>query len=67
MNAKYSHYEGRYFYGLFLLNEGRTEEAHNLFSEISSEASHLSSREKRYYREWFVKTKEELKRMKVGV
>ena len=65
MNGKYSHYEGRYYYGLFLLNEGRTEEAHKLFSEISSEASHLSSREKRYYREWFVKTKEELKKMEV--
>jgi hypothetical protein len=65
MNGKYSHYEGRYYYGLFLLASERENEARKLFMEIESEASHLSTREKRYYRDWFIKTKEELKRMEV--
>ena len=63
MNSKYSHYEGRYYYGLFLLADGRADEAQQLLSEIVSESSHLSTREKRYYLEWFIKTKEELKKM----
>ena len=67
MNSKYSHYEGRYYYGLFLLGEERTDEAYDLFKEMVSEGTHLSSRERKYYREWFVKAKEELKRMQATV
>jgi hypothetical protein len=48
-----------------LLASERENEARKLFMEIESEASHLSTREKRYYRDWFIKTKEELKRMEV--
>ena len=67
MSGKYSHYEARYYYGLFLIGEERTDEGYNLFRELLSESSHLSSRERRYYREWFVRAKEELKKMEAAV
>lgn len=63
MNGKFSHYEGRYYYALFLLKEDREEEAHQLLSDMVAESKHLSSREKRYYRNWLTKAKEELKRL----
>jgi len=63
MNSKYSHYEGRYTYALFLEAEQREEEAHTILSGIVSEAKHLSPQEKRYYRHWLQKAKKELERM----
>ena len=67
MSSKYSYYEARYYYGLFLIAAERIDEAYSLFKEIISESSHLSVRERRYYREWFVKAKEELKKMETVV
>jgi hypothetical protein len=64
MNGKFSHYEGRYYYALFLLKEDRAEEAYQLLSDIVAEAKHLSPREKRYYRDWLAKSREDLKRIK---
>lgn len=63
MNGKFSHYEGRYYYALFLLKEDRAGEAHQLLSNIVAESKHLSSGERRYYRNWLAKSKEELKRL----
>ena len=63
MNGKFSHYEGRYYYALFLLKQDRPEEAHQLLSDIVVESKHLSARERRYYRNWLMKSKEELKRL----
>jgi hypothetical protein len=63
MNGKFSHYEGRYMYALFLWKEQRLEEAHQLLSDIVAESKHLSSYERRYYRSWIVKAKDELKRL----
>jgi hypothetical protein len=63
MNGKFSHYEGRYMYSLFLSKQQRFEEAHQLLSDIVAESRHLSSYERRYYRNWIIKAKDELKRM----
>jgi len=63
MNSKYSHYEARYCYALFLMREGREEEAHVILSQVVSEVRHLSSGEKRYYRNWLTKAKAELKKL----
>ena len=63
MSSKYSAYEARYVYGLFLLQEKREEDAYHVFADIVSESKHLSPVEKRYYRKWLLKAKEELKKM----
>lgn len=65
MGGRFSNYEGRYEYGLFLLRTNRHEEGRRMFSDMLSEASHLSPREKRFYRVWFAKAKEELRKMQV--
>jgi hypothetical protein len=63
MNGKFSHYEGRYYYALFLLKEDRPDEAHQLLSDIVAESKHLSGGERRYYRQWLMRSKEEFKRL----
>ena len=62
MTARYSFFESRYHYGLFLLRAGRDTDAYQLFNAILEEEPHLSSREKRGNRTWFVKTREELRK-----
>lgn len=64
MKAKFSYYEHRYEYGLFLGRVGRLDEAKQIFEEIVGEASHLSSREKRDASIWFAQAKEALKKMR---
>lgn len=66
MQGKYSHFEARYEYGLFLARANRDEEARRIFLEISGEAKHLSPRERRSFQPWFAKAKDELNRMKVA-
>jgi len=63
MNSKYSHYEARYCYALFLIREGKEQQAHDILSQVVSETRHLSPGEKRYYRNWLTKAKEELKNL----
>lgn len=63
MNGKFSHYEGRYAYALFLIKEQRQEEAYQLLSDIVAESKHLSPYERRNYRGWIMKAKEELKKL----
>ena len=63
MKARYSYFEPRYHYGLFLLRANRLEEAYTVFGDIVDEFRHLSAREKRYSQVWYHKAKDELKRM----
>lgn len=60
MKSKFSAFEARYHYGLFLEMEGRWEEARQIFRDMTEEAPHLSSRERRSNRAWILKAKEEL-------
>jgi hypothetical protein len=62
MKARYSYFEARYEYGLFLLREGRQDEARQLFRDMTEEAPQLSARERRSNRAWILKAKEELNR-----
>jgi len=64
MLARFSFYESRYQYGLFLLKSNRVEEARQLYSGMLEEESHLSSREKRYANPFFKLIREQLKLLK---
>ncbi|HEV3411807.1 MAG TPA: PLDc N-terminal domain-containing protein [Puia sp.] len=61
MKSKFSAFEARYEYGLFLQRLGRTEEARHIFRDMTEEAPHLSARERRSNRAWILKAKEELR------
>lgn len=65
MKAKFSNFEARYQYGLFLLRHNRKDEARQIFGQIADEASHLTSQERNYNRAWIAQTKDELRKMKV--
>lgn len=67
MNGKFADYEPRYHYGLFLLEQGRTQEAMAIFTEMVEEKKHLGLREKKLYSMWIGKAKEELKKMEAKV
>jgi hypothetical protein len=62
MKARFSYYEARYQYGLFLQRENRSEDARQIFLDIADEAPHLGSRERRFNRTWINLAKEELKK-----
>ncbi|MBS1665453.1 MAG: PLDc N-terminal domain-containing protein [Bacteroidetes bacterium] len=61
MKSRFSNFEARYQYGLFLQRAGRENEARAVFEDIAGEASHLSSRERRDNHHWIAKAKEELR------
>lgn len=63
MKARFSNYEARYQYGLFLGRKQRTEEAKEIFTTIIDEYHHLSPVEKRTTRQWISLAKEALKKM----
>ncbi|MEX6686057.1 PLDc N-terminal domain-containing protein [Danxiaibacter flavus] len=63
MQARFSYYEQRYNYGLFLIRAGRDNDARQLFTTINKEAQQLSSREKRDNRIWFARAKEAIQKM----
>jgi len=63
MSSRFSCFEQRYNYGLFLIKQGREEEAENIFNEMLGEASHLSSRERRDSRQWFAAAKDALRNL----
>ena len=50
-------------YALLLAGTNRVDEARRLFSEMLDEVSHLSSRERRYNRQWLQLAREELKKL----
>jgi hypothetical protein len=62
MKARFSFFEARYQYGLFLRRAGRAAEATQIFREIANESTHLGSRERRDNRTWILRAKEELKK-----
>jgi hypothetical protein len=63
MKGRFGNYEARYYYALLLAGTNRVEEARRLFSEMLDEVSQLSSRERRYNRQWLQSAREELKKL----
>lgn len=63
MKSRFSAFESRYHYGLFLLQTERTNDAKEVFAEILDEEKHLSHNEKRFHRAWFAKSKDELRKI----
>lgn len=66
MKGKYSYFEARYQYGLFLINKNRAGEARKIFTDVVNEFSYLSSFEKRNNRIWVNNAKQELKKMNLS-
>jgi hypothetical protein len=64
LKSRFSDYEARYQYSRFLVRAGRPDEARQLLTELLGESSHLSSRERRYNRNWFTLAKDELNKLK---
>jgi hypothetical protein len=62
LKSRFSAFEARYQYGLFLERAGRIDEARHIFRQMTEEAPHLSQRERRSNRAWILKAKEELSR-----
>jgi hypothetical protein len=58
IQGRFSNFEARYEYGMFLLRAGRKEEAQDVLSLILEEVPHLSQVEKRHYGLWLSKTRE---------
>lgn len=63
MRSKFSDYEARYQFAMFLLRSDRNDEAHHLLKDISNESAHLSSRERSANRQWFQLAKIELQKL----
>ncbi len=66
MKGKYSYFEARYQYGLFLINKNRAGEAQKIFTDMVNEFSYLSSFEKRNNRIWVNNAKQELKKINLS-
>ena len=66
MKSRFSSFEARLQYGLFLKRSGREEEARQIFMDMVDEAPHLSSRERRDSRAWIVQARAELNVRKTG-
>ncbi|HTR29988.1 MAG TPA: tetratricopeptide repeat protein [Puia sp.] len=62
LKMRFSAFEARYQYGLFLKKMGRAEEARQIFKDMTEEAPYLSARERRSNRAWIMKAKVELGR-----
>jgi len=63
MKGRYAYYGPRYEYGLFLIRANRDKEAADIFTEMLNEEPHLGQMEKRTNREWFSKSKDELRKI----
>lgn len=63
MKGRFSYFEPRYNYGLFLVRAGRLNDAKQVFTEMINEAGHLTSYERRNSRPWVSLAKDELKKM----
>lgn len=64
MNVRYSHFEARYQYGLFLQRGHQQQEAKAIFTALIDESGHLSARERNGNRVWIAKAKEALKELR---
>lgn len=65
MKGRYSYFEQRYEYGLFLVRAGREKDAWQIFTDMLNEEPHLGQIEKKANRIWFSKVKDEVR--KIGV
>jgi len=63
MKGRYSYFEQRYQYGLFLIRAGRDNEAYTIFTDMLNEEPHLGPVEKKTNLVWLAKAKDELKRI----
>jgi len=63
MKGRFSNFEARYYYALFLQKNNRNPEAKQVLSEIVEEIPQLGNVEKRYNREWINLSKDMLKKM----
>lgn len=61
MQGRYSYYEQRYQYGMFLRRAGRNEDAEKVFMTMLEEEAHLSAMERKSARTWCAKARAELK------
>lgn len=61
MKGRYSCFEQRYEYGLFLKRADRYDDARRIFTEMLDEVPHLGAIEKKSGKIWFAKAKDELK------
>ena len=61
MQSRFSFYETRYQYGLFLIRANRAAEAKQLYETMLEESSHLTPRERRYANPYLKLVREELK------
>lgn len=62
LNGRFSNFEARYEYGMFLIQSNREQEGKKLLSDLLNEMSHLTGMEKRSNHIWFSKAREALKR-----
>lgn len=67
MAGRFGYYEQRYYYGLFLMRQGRPREAMQLFTAMVDEGRHLSSKERSLNREWISRAKDELNKKQKAV
>ena len=64
MKARFSNFEARYQYGLFLVRANRKEEARQLFAQMVDETPHFISQERSYNRCSTTQARDELRKMK---
>ena len=63
LNGKFSHFEARYHYALFLKQLCRFDEANNIFKNIIADTEHMNFSEKRSVNHWVSLTKKELNKV----
>ncbi|HWZ05072.1 MAG TPA: hypothetical protein VNX40_15755 [Mucilaginibacter sp.] len=63
MKGRYSYFEQRYEYGLFLMRQERDDDAWQIFTDMLAEEPHLGSIEKKSNRVWLIKAKDELRKI----
>ena len=63
MKGRYSYFEQRYQYGLFLMRNGRDDDAWTIFTDMLNEEPHLGAIEKKSNRVWLSKAKDELRKI----
>lgn len=63
LKGRFSNFEARYYYSLFLQLNNRTDEARQLLREMTNEVSQLSSVERRHHREWINLSRDALKKI----
>jgi len=63
MKGRYSYFEQRYEYGLFLMRNDREDDAWQIFTDMLNEEPHLGSIEKKSNRVWLSKAKDELRKI----